>query len=357
MTLTKTGSGTQVLSGANTYTGPTTISGGVLTAANTAALPNFSSGTVSVAGGALLTLPAGGSGQWQAANIVTLLTNSNVSFQSGGTLGIDTTGGNVSYPSGITNTNMGLVKLGGNTLTLSTGNTYGGGTTVSGGTLALAAANNTLSASGAITVGVATLDLGGGSQTTTGAISLQSGGIIQNGTLVNNGTAYNLQGGTVNANLAGSAGLTQSIAGLATLNGANTNAGTTLASGGTLNFAAGSSLVNSTIVDAGSGGVLTISGSLTVAPNGAFGVGTGFSGGTGTVIVNSGAVLNIGGGSGGYAGRTYIGDKLDNTGTAGVGILTINGGIVNVAASGTGTTGDASRLLVQPVGWRRARPR
>ena len=63
------------------------------------------------------------------------------------------------------------------------------------------------------------------------------------------------------------------------------------------------------------------------------------------MTVNSGAVLNIGGGSGGYAGRTYIGGKLDNVGSSGSGVLNVNGGIVNVAAgSSSAVAGDANAL-------------
>ena len=134
-----------------------------------------------------------------------------------------------------------------------------------------------------------------------------------------------------------------------TLSGNNTYTDATTVSDGTLSVAAGGSVNSTSLVNPVSGGVLTISGTVTVAPNGAFGVGSGVSG-TGTVVVNSGAVLNIGGGSGGNAGRTYIGGLLDGSGDYGGGVLTINGGTVNVAAGGTAISGDASNFWLNPWG-------
>ena len=53
--LNKLGANTLTLSGVNTYSGPTTVTAGALSAANTAALPGYNtSGWVSVAAGAAL---------------------------------------------------------------------------------------------------------------------------------------------------------------------------------------------------------------------------------------------------------------------------------------------------------------
>ena len=52
ISLVLSGSGTQVLSGSNTYTGTTTVNAGVLEFANAASLPGYTtSGSVTVAGG------------------------------------------------------------------------------------------------------------------------------------------------------------------------------------------------------------------------------------------------------------------------------------------------------------------
>ena len=59
--LVKAGNGTQTLSGANTYLGTTTVNGGTLLAANTAALPSWqNAGTITVSGaGSTLALQGG----------------------------------------------------------------------------------------------------------------------------------------------------------------------------------------------------------------------------------------------------------------------------------------------------------
>ena len=64
----------------------------------------------------------------------------NATFSTGSFLGIDTTDGDFTYASDIgggVSSVMGLVKLGENTLTLTTANTYGGETDIEDGTLQL----------------------------------------------------------------------------------------------------------------------------------------------------------------------------------------------------------------------------
>ena len=135
--LTKTGAGTLQLSGANTYSGGTTNNAGLLQATTPGSLPGYNlAGQVVVAGGATLAVNAGGAGQWAAGDIQNAL--ANVNFNPGAVFGLDTTGGSFSYGSAITNAGTGLIKLGGNTLTLTGANTYSGGTTVGSGVLALA---------------------------------------------------------------------------------------------------------------------------------------------------------------------------------------------------------------------------
>ncbi len=91
--LTLNGPGVQVLAGANTYSGLTTISVGTLEAKTTAALPNYNnSGYISVASGAMLAVNAGGPGEWNSGvsdDIAALA--ASASFATGATLGIDTT--------------------------------------------------------------------------------------------------------------------------------------------------------------------------------------------------------------------------------------------------------------------------
>lgn len=87
--LIKAGTGTQVLSGNNTYAGTTLLTNGVLSVTKAAALPGYASaGMVTIAGG--LVLNAGGSG-WTEGQINTLL--ANAAFTTGSRLELDVAGG------------------------------------------------------------------------------------------------------------------------------------------------------------------------------------------------------------------------------------------------------------------------
>ncbi len=119
--LVKQGSGTLTLTGANTYSGGTTISGGMI---NFAALNNFGTGMITLAGGGL---------QW-AAGTTTDVSSRLVLGAGGATL--DTNGSNITFANGLTGTG-GLTKQGNGILNLAGANTYTGPTAVNGGTLAV----------------------------------------------------------------------------------------------------------------------------------------------------------------------------------------------------------------------------
>ena len=79
------------------------------------ALPGYSTASrITVNNGGTLTVSAGT--DWTATNIYYLLSYNGTGFQSGSTLGIDTTQGN--FTDWGVYGNMGLTKLGGNTLML-----------------------------------------------------------------------------------------------------------------------------------------------------------------------------------------------------------------------------------------------
>ena len=105
MGLAKLGGNTLYLNGANSYSGSTSVGGGVLEVATTAALPNYATaGKLAVASSATLAVAVGGTGQWNSGssdNIGSLLTASGTNFAAGSMLGIDTTGGNFTYGSAI----------------------------------------------------------------------------------------------------------------------------------------------------------------------------------------------------------------------------------------------------------------
>jgi len=173
--LIKAGTGTQTLSGQNTYAGTTTVSAGTLVALYP--LPGYSDpARVTVAAGATLAAGAGGTG-WTSEQLDTLKDLGSASWAASSTLGIDTTNGDFTYASAIGNAGANarnLAKLGANTLTLSNNLAHTGTTTVSGGTLVLSGTNS--SATGATTVASgATLRVGAAGNIPTGALTLAGG--------------------------------------------------------------------------------------------------------------------------------------------------------------------------------------
>lgn len=149
----KTGPGILTLgAAANTYTGTTTISNGVLAIANTNAIPGFgTTGSYSVASGAALAV----GNAVTDANITMMLGTTN--FLPGSAIGFDTTAAARTYGTVLANTtqgNLGLVKVGNNTLTLPVANTYSGGTTISQGndTIGITISNASALGSGPVLV-------------------------------------------------------------------------------------------------------------------------------------------------------------------------------------------------------------
>ncbi|MEI6070957.1 MAG: autotransporter-associated beta strand repeat-containing protein [Verrucomicrobiae bacterium] len=211
--LTKVGTGILTLTGANTYTGGSTITAGTLQFANTSAMP--ASGTVTANSGGTLGINVGG------ANEFTNATSGNgsiggifnggggqVTLNSGSAVGIDTTnaGGSLTYAGDITNSGVGLAKLGAGTLVLTGTNTYTGNTTVSVGTLKVgsAAALGGNSSATSVTAGAA-LDLNGTTLTNTNALALNGTGVSSTGALTNSGAAASY-GGVVTLGSASSIG-------------------------------------------------------------------------------------------------------------------------------------------------------
>jgi fibronectin-binding autotransporter adhesin len=117
-------SGTLTLAGSNTYTGPTEINGGVL-----------GLGAAGALGGAGNIVFGGGTLQFSASNVGDYASRIK---DSGSAIALDTNGRNVAFAGSIDSTNTGgLVKSGAGTLTLSGSNAYSGGTTLTGGSLAI----------------------------------------------------------------------------------------------------------------------------------------------------------------------------------------------------------------------------
>jgi autotransporter-associated beta strand protein len=178
-------------------------------------------------------------------------------------LGIDQTWVNNSPNSLMVNSNISgayalTISDDGSGIVLNGVNTYSGGTVVSGGTLFLGNPTNTLADWGAVQViNYATLNLGANSDTV-GAVTLTSGTITGTSGVLT-GSSYNVENGTVSANLGGPAALTKIGQGeTVLLSGNNTFSGGVLITGGTLQPGSANALGTGSITV--NGGVLDLNG-------------------------------------------------------------------------------------------------
>ncbi|MFA4916765.1 MAG: autotransporter-associated beta strand repeat-containing protein, partial [Syntrophales bacterium] len=293
--LTKTTSGTVVLSGANTYTGLTTVSAGVLNIQNATAT-GTTAGGVTVTSGACLQIQGGitvgaetltlngtgiatdgalrnisGNNTCQGGIIlgatgVRINSDSDLLTLSGGITGATfalTVGGagNTTISSIIGTTTGTLTKDGAGTLTLSAVNTYTGITTVSAGNLTYGI-NDAIS-TGNITIAGGTLDIVSYLDTV-GAVALTSGTITgTTGILTGTGTVYAVENGFISAILSGSIGLSKNTAGVVTITSACTYTGATTINAGTLTLKDSGSILNTTGITINYGGTLTLDNSAT----------------------------------------------------------------------------------------------
>ncbi|MFO1492348.1 MAG: autotransporter-associated beta strand repeat-containing protein [Kiritimatiellia bacterium] len=130
--LTKTGAGTLLLTGANTYSGTTAVNAGTLVAQGGAALPDSSVVAMgNLAGVALQTTHSEEVGLLSGGGAL----GGNISLASGTTLTTGNQGGSASYGGIISGVNAALNKRGGGTQTLTGPNTFSGPVTINSGTL------------------------------------------------------------------------------------------------------------------------------------------------------------------------------------------------------------------------------
>ncbi len=322
--LVKADLGTLILTGANSYLGGTTISGGTLQ------------------------IGAGGTSGSIQGNVTN---NAALSFDRSD---------NVTFAGAIGGTGA-LTQLGGGVLTLAGVNTYSGPTTVAAGTLRAGANGQGLSSfspASAMTVNAsATLDLGGLYQTV--------GSLAGAGTLTNSGASLAVltTGGDNSSTLfsglvkdgASATGLQKNGTGTFTLTGANSYSGGTWVLGGTLAIRNSNALGSgpltlaggTTLLLDGNGLVVRNYANLATALDPTFTVAAGNSDTYAGVIAGNGSLTLNGGGSLILsANNTYTGAT-----TVAAGTLTVNGSIASsslttvdngAALTGVGTVGSVS---------------
>ena len=276
--LTKLGAGTLVLNQVNTYTGPTTISSGILNATSSAALGNSSSSNTLIFNGGTL----------QAGGTITSADTRYVTMTGAGT--IDTNSNAVSI-AGIIGGTGALTKSGVGTLTLSAANTFSGSTTVSAGTLALTN-DLALRNSALVTTGAGTVTLSG-TTPTFGGLSGASGNlasVISTGYNLATNLTLNPQSGSVTyggviADGATGMALTKTGAGTQVLQGANTYSGATNLNAGILELSGTGSILNSAI--AFKGGELRLTNTAAETGSGRVHDTTGITSNGGTLTYNN----------------------------------------------------------------------
>ncbi|TCT02640.1 autotransporter-associated beta strand repeat-containing protein [Aquabacter spiritensis] len=264
----KEGTGTVVLGGTGSYTGTTSVTGGVLALASGTAIVD--SGIVSISLGATLDVRSNETlGAVEGAGAVTL---------TGGALSVG--GGNASGTfSGTISGDGGLTKVGTGTFILAGAGTYIGGTTIEGGTLQI------------------------GNGGTTGSIT---GDVVNDGTLAFNRSDDLTFSGTI----AGTGGLVKAGSGTLTLNGINRFSGQTVIEAGVLRLETtsgggtgtlGGNVTNNAVLafkaadrDISYGGVVSGSGSVSIEGLGYAVVFTGTNTYTGGTTIASGSTLILG---------------------------------------------------------------
>ena len=323
--LTKATAGTVTLTRANSYTGATTVNGGILSVsslANGGTASNIGAST-NAAGNLVL---GGGILQYTGASAAT---DRNYTLTAGSTSSIGVVNGATSLTVGGASaaTTGALTKLGDGTLTLTGANANTGTTTIRAGTL----------------------QVGNGGATG----NLGTGAVVNLGRL-----AFDRNNALTSANVVSSFGeLIQQGSGTTTLTGANTYTGATTISAGTLQLGATNRISNASAVTVASGATFNLAnfsetvGSITGAGNITLGSGTLTAGGNNATTTFAGVISGTGGitkagtgtltlsGANTYGGVTSIGSGM---------LVAANANALGAASGGT-TVATGATLNVDNV--------
>jgi len=295
--LAKTGVGTLTLTGSNSYSGGTTIGGGTLSIASDSAIGGSAS-SLTFSGGILQVTGTG----------VSNLNSHTVNWATfNGGIDVNSAANAFTVSQVLSGTGS-LTKLGAGTLTLSSSNSYSGGTTIGGGTLSIASDN-------AIGDSASSLTFSGGILQVTGTGISNLNSHTLNGATFNGGIDVNSAANvfTVSQALSGTGSFTKLGAGTLTLSGSNSYSGGTLVSAGVFQLGNVSAL------------------------------------GTGAVVVANGATLD----TNGYAlPNSSPNITLSGSGVGGLGALVNNTGSnpsLNLTLAADATIGNSNRVDMNSI--------
>ncbi len=322
------GTGSVTLSAVNTYSGGTTLSGGLLAIGND---NNMGTGNLTFDGGTLFTTAG-------------ITSSKGISVTgNGGTF--NGNGFNSTLSGAITGTGL-LGVRGSGALTLSGNNSsFSGGLSVTGGTLDIGNANN---------LGTGTLTLDGSKLQTTAGVNASNNLSLtsNNGTIDTNGFNSTLSG-----TISGSGALTKINAGTLTLTGTNSYGGGTTLTAGRLNINNDNNLgtgllaLNGGVTLQTAAGINSATRSIVLTGSDTFDS-NGFNSTLGGTISGSGALTKISAGTltltgtNSYGGGTTVSGgtlNINNDNNLGSGLLALNNGTTLQTAAGINS---ASRSIV-----------
>jgi len=303
--LVKSGAGTLILSGVNSYVGGTTIEAGVLQINHNENLGGHAS-DLTFQGGTLLVTQG-------------LRLTRNVLLSAAGT--IEVRGAPLTVP-GIVSGHGALVKSGTGMLILNGVNTYGGGTTLAGGILSISGDANLGSSSSALTFDGGDLHVGA-SFTSSRNVSLVSRAQVE----IEDAATLTLSGV-----VSGASDLTKSGLGTLILSGVNTYTGRTTIDRGTLELTGSGTLGSGSHLDLGHGQLVIAPGAGTKKVSALLGEGLGIELNDNTLEVESGEFAGIISGVGGALKKKGIGELTLSGSSTYSGGTTVDGGVLSISS-------------------------